>query len=362
MNSEPTCTGWRDKGVEDLRNVDLAVVIGRFQPVHQGHINLFKRAAQISKNRLILVGSSFIARNIKNPFTYDERRNMIKAACSELRSGDFNIAPITDDLYNDTVWIGNVQTEIDIQLHKLGLDPKTARVAIVGHHKDDSSYYLDMFPNYIMVEVQSQETISSTAVRELMFTEGGFHKDLPQVTRDYLDAWVQNDPSIFANLVQEHKFLTNYRKQFAELPYPPIFVTVDAVVINHGHILLVKRRSHPGKGLWALPGGHLNQNEFIESAIIRELKEETRIGVSDLSLRAALQGTHVFDAPNRSLRGRTITHAGLFVFNLPNNPKVRGDDDAEKARWVPISQFYEMSAQLFEDHASIGTYMITRAG
>lgn len=358
MNSE--LTGWRDGVIEDPRNVDLAVVIGRFQPVHQGHINLFKRAAQISKNRLILVGSSFIARNIKNPFTYDERRNMINAACSELRNGNFNIAPITDDLYNDTVWLGNVQTEIDNQLHKLGLDPKTARVAIVGHHKDDSSYYLDMFP--ITVEVKSQETISSTAVRELLFSEGEFHKDLPKVTRDYLDAWVQNDPRIFANLMQEHKFLTNYRKQFAGLPYPPIFVTVDAVVINHGHILLVKRKAHPGKGLWALPGGHLNQHEFINDAIIRELKEETKIGVSDLSLRAALQGTHVFDAPNRSLRGRTITHAGLFVFNLPNNPKVKGDDDAEKAKWVSISQFYEMGEQLFEDHKSVGTYMITRAG
>ena len=126
-------------------------------------------------------------------------------------------------------------------------------------------------------------------------------------------------------------------------------------------ILLVKRRMAPGKGLWALPGGFLGANERLEDSMLRELEEETRIKVSKDLLRASIKGNHVFDHPARSTRGRTITHAYLIVLNELKNPRVRGSDDAERAKWVPISEFYGMSEEMFEDHYSIGSYMINRA-
>lgn len=351
---------WVDKDAPD--QFELAVVIGRFEPPHIGHMGLFNKAADISSHRLILVGSSFIARNIKNPFTFEERQAMLSRTTERL--GKFDIAPVMDDLYNDQLWVGNVQTQIDIALEERGLDKKTSRVAIVGHRKDASSFYLDFFPNYSLIEVSSTFGTSGTEIREQVFDkENGVPGGrMPVAVETFLQEWKAENPAIYDNLCGELEFIKQYKSQFADLAYPPVFVTADAVVICHGHILLVKRRSHPGKGLWALPGGFLNQNERIEQAIVRELVEETKIGVNETLLKASLKGTHVFDAPLRSLRGRTITHAGLFVINTPTLPKVKGSDDAEKAKWVPLSQFYEMTDELFEDHYSIGTYMIGRAG
>jgi bifunctional NMN adenylyltransferase/nudix hydrolase len=245
------------------------------------------------------------------------------------------------------------------------LDPNTAKIVIVGHRKDASSFYLDYFPKYELYEVKNTTNLNGTEIRDRLFdSENGivYPEEIPFLVDAYLSGWQEHFADTYENLCNEWKFIRDYKQQFSKLAYPPVFVTSDAVVIDNGHILLVKRRAHPGKGLWALPGGFLNQNERIEQAIIRELKEETKIGVSDVLLRASLKGTHVFDHPHRSLRGRTITHAGLFILNTPELPKIKGSDDAEKAKWVPLSRFYEMTDMMFEDHYSIGTYMISRAG
>ncbi|MNT46818.1 Bifunctional NMN adenylyltransferase/Nudix hydrolase [compost metagenome] len=67
-------------------------------------------------------------------------------------------------------------------------------------------------------------------------------------------------------------------------------------------------------------------------------------------MRTACLGTEVFDHPERSLRGRTITH--VFAFHLPHTalPTVQAGDDAAAARWVPIRELAALEAQMFEDH------------
>jgi bifunctional NMN adenylyltransferase/nudix hydrolase len=162
----------------------------------------------------------------------------------------------------------------------------------------------------------------------------------------------------FARLVEEYRFVRQYRQQFASLPYAPTFQTVDTVVVQSGHVLLVKRRAMPGKGLWALPGGFVNQNERLQDAAIRELREETRLKVPDPVLRGSIRQHEVFDHPKRSLRGRTFTMAYYIVLNDGELPAVKGGDDAAKARWIPIADVAQMSAQLFEDHHDILDYFL----
>ncbi|MGE5388412.1 MAG: NUDIX domain-containing protein, partial [Hyphomicrobiales bacterium] len=154
----------------------------------------------------------------------------------------------------------------------------------------------------------------------------------------------------FRQTLDEFRHVENYRAAWSSAPYPPIFVTVDAAVAHSGHVLLVKRKAQPGKGLWALPGGFVGASETLFDACLRELREETRLKIPPPVLRGNLRGEKVFDHPDRSLRGRTITHAFYFDFPSGNLPAVRGADDAARARWIPVSEVQSMRASLFEDH------------
>jgi bifunctional NMN adenylyltransferase/nudix hydrolase len=179
---------------------------------------------------------------------------------------------------------------------------------------------------------------------------------VPETTFDFLNEF-KNTPE-YEQIIREREFVANYKKQYASLPYPPIFSTADSVVICSGHVLMIKRRAEPGRGLWALPGGYVNANtdKSVEDAAIRELREETMIRVPAPVLRGNIVRSKVFDAVDRSPRGRIITHA--FYIQLPDGelPKVKGSDDAEKARWVPIAEV--KSEECFEDHAEIISWAI----
>lgn len=56
------------------------LVIGRFQPLHKGHEALIKRAIEDCVDVVVGIGSSEAKQSLKNPFTYDERVQMVKAA------------------------------------------------------------------------------------------------------------------------------------------------------------------------------------------------------------------------------------------------------------------------------------------
>jgi len=171
-----------------------------------------------------------------------------------------------------------------------------------------------------------------------------------------LDAF--RNSAAYPALVEEFRFVEDYRRGWDDAPYPPTFVTVDAVVVHSGHILLVKRGAQPGKGLWALPGGFVRHHESIPDAVLRELREETRIKIPAPVLRGSIKAREVFDLPERSLRGRTITHAYYFEFPAGELPVVKGGDDAQKARWFPLAEFRHMEDQLYEDHFYIVEHFV----
>ena len=115
-------------------------------------------------------------------------------------------------------------------------------------------------------------------------------------------------------------------------------------------MLLIRRAHAPGKGQLAVPGGFIEQRETVWQSCLRELAEETHCDVPEATLRAALQSVAVFDHPDRSQRGRTITHAHYFDLGTAPLPAVQADDDALHAEWVPVGQIAALEAEFFEDH------------
>ena len=331
------------------KKYDTLVLIGRFQPLHNAHLEIIKRATALTDQLVIITGSGKQPRTYKNPFTSSERAVMIKNATRGLDMQVY-IEENIDTIYNDQAWAVRVQGIVS-KYRVLG----GQGVGIIGHKKDESSFYLDMFPQWKFENVEKIEPLSAVNIRDLYFKRDvnmNFIKAVvPETTFDFLTQF-KNTPE-YEQIIREREFVANYKKQYASLPYPPIFSTADAVVIQSGHVLMIRRRAEPGKGLWALPGGYVNANtdRSVEDAALRELREETGIKVPAPVLRGNIVRSKVFDAVDRSPRGRIITHA--FYIQLPDGdlPKVKGSDDADKARWVPISDV--RSEECFEDHYEI---------
>jgi len=361
------------------KEFDLLVFIGRFSPLHLGHVKVIQTALEKSRNVLVLVGSAGKARTIRTPFTFQERENVISEVFSdhvgipfgystETANSRLIIKPLYDKLYNDSAWVKQIQdiannVTLDIineggfHLHGTA----DAKVGLIGASKDHSSYYLKLFPQWESVNVDVHGDIHATNIRE-GFLEGRLHKWevqdslLPKESAQFLfDRFIHT--SEYDQLKSELVHVKAYKKSWAAAPYPVKHVTVDAVVEQSGHILLVKRRSEPGKGLWALPGGHLEMDERISDGILRELKEETLIKVPEKVIRGCQVGEHVFDDVHRSTLGRVITHAAHFkLTDDVKLPKVKGADDAEKAKWIPIGELRE--DMLFDDHFHIINFFL----
>lgn len=349
------------------KKYDLAVVIGRFEPVHAGHLILVNKALMIADRVLVLIGSAHAPRTIKNPFTYEERANMIVGSLppSIVDSGGVICEPLVDNLYSDDDWINSVQNHISNSLPTWDSSTpedqrKPFKVAIVGNKKDESSYYLDLFPQYEYVAVDEIKLgFDATSIRELIFEKPGFigllKSLVPANVFTFIEEFIKS--AEYLRLHREYNMIQKYKDSWKAAPYAPTFVTVDAVVKKAGHILLVKRRAAPGEGLWALPGGFVEQGERLRGAAIRELKEETNIDLPVGLLGGSMSEGVVFDHPGRSLRGRTFTHAFLFDLDKADKkaelPKIKGGDDASDAKFFPFADVLKMADQIYEDHLSI---------
>ena len=362
------------------KEFDLLVFIGRFQPFHVEHKRVIDTALAKAKNVLVLIGSSGKARTIRNPFTFDERANMIHNSFLDYdldASNDVDervttsriiIKPLYDKTYNDAAWVKQVQdvvkeTTLDVincgGFRTAGL--RDAKVGLIGASKDNTSYYLKLFPQWDSVNVPLEREMHATVIRE-RFLDGTFERHLVDTTlvphsvsKFLFDEFIHTEA--YTQLRRELEHVRNYKKAWEVAPYPVKHMTVDAVVEQSGHVLLVKRKAEPGKGLWAIPGGHLEMDETTVNGAIRELYEETKIKVPKSVLRGSIVAKELFDDPHRSTIGRVITHA--FHFKLADDvvlPKVKGADDAEKAKWVPISDLRE--DQFFDDHFHIISYFL----
>jgi len=328
---------------------DYVFFIGRFQPLHNGHLQVIQKALELTDNLVMLVGSSNVSRSIRNPFTFNERCSMINQSISD--QGLKAILPINDYPYNDTKWIVEVTTAIN-SITK----GKNDNVALIGHTKSDTAYYLSLFPSFAYEEVSETIEINATSIREHYFSlqKNKFVIENLQTTenvKNFLKSFKLNES--YYDLQEEFSYVQKYKEDWKSAPYPPVFVTVDSVVVQSGHILLIERGGNPGKGLLALPGGFLNQDERMLDGAIRELREETQLKVPAPVLLGSLKAQHIFDDPNRSVRGRTVTQAFYFKLkDMPEGlPKVKGADDARHAKWYSLADL--KPTEMFEDHYPI---------
>ena len=338
-----------------------AIFVGRFQPLHVAHQATIAKALEECHSVIVCVGSAFKAPDTKNPFPYEYRKQMIHDCFpDEYEKGQLRVIPLRDHLYSNFHWIAELQRRVEAEIQSLNDHynmPLYEKVVFFGRDKDASSSYLRWFDwPFVDSEIKIDGGfIHATTYRDDYLSSGAnMDPHLPVPVRMVMGAFALTED--YRKLRDDYHVLQNYKRAWKDSPYPPIFTTVDAVVTKVGHILLVERKDAPGKGLLALPGGFVNANETLRSGVLRELLEETslRVQVDFLESRTPDIGV-VFDAPGRSLRGRTITHAYRIDLDdgKPNLPTVAGGDDAAKALWVSLNELHNMETRMFEDHLHI---------
>src|SRR4051812_35017596 len=95
---------------------DYANIIGRFQLPHNPHFDLINKGLDIAEKVNICLGSANIRRNLRNPFTVEQRMALIGAGSEKInqaiRDHRINFVPLEDSVYSDQWWIEHVQRQV----------------------------------------------------------------------------------------------------------------------------------------------------------------------------------------------------------------------------------------------------------
>jgi 8-oxo-dGTP diphosphatase len=133
-----------------------------------------------------------------------------------------------------------------------------------------------------------------------------------------------------------------------------IKVSVDAVVFGYDQeqgisVLLIKRRNEPFQKMWALPGGLVLNDESLDEAVNRELKEEAGIDVN------YLEQLYTFGSPDRDPRNHVIS-ISYFGLVRPQDFQLVAHTDAEDVAWFNIKKLPKLAF----DHKKIIDVAIKR--
>jgi 8-oxo-dGTP diphosphatase len=133
-----------------------------------------------------------------------------------------------------------------------------------------------------------------------------------------------------------------------------IKLSVDAVVFGYDpedgvSVLLITRKYEPFQKFWALPGGLVKNEESLEDAVRRELKEEAGMDVS------YLEQLYSFGKPDRDPRNRVVSIA-YYGLVRPKDYQISAQTDAEDVAWFNIKKL----PRLAFDHKHIVDTAIKR--
>ncbi|WP_431263643.1 hypothetical protein ACQ859_27505 [Roseateles chitinivorans] len=167
----------------------VAVVVGRWQLVHLGQEALFQAAFGLADEVIAVLGSSYKARDPRNPFVHDERRQMLLANLTPEQQQRLHVLPVRD-YFDDKRW--NAAVTMGVR----AIAGEDADIVLVGHQKDHTSYYLNNFPRWRQQLVERLADVDATAMRQVFFEADDPDAALTVMTpyvsapvRAWLQAW-----------------------------------------------------------------------------------------------------------------------------------------------------------------------------
>jgi len=135
--------------------------------------------------------------------------------------------------------------------------------------------------------------------------------------------------------------------------HPRPAVAVDCAVFGLDdaglQMLLIQRGIEPFAGRWALPGGFVHMDEGVETAALRELREETGLD------KVFLEQLYTFSAVDRDPRERVVSVAHYALVRLSDH-RVQAATDASAAAWFAVDDL----PRLAFDHDAIAETALIR--
>lgn len=185
---------------------DAVVYIGRYQPFHTGHLALLLQALLMGATVIVVIGSAGAERSLKNPLLADERVSMISRALSPEMLARVRFVAVPD-FQDNSDWVAAVQGAVSSQA------PGAKSVALLGHVKDASGYYLNQFPGWCLERAERANELDATAVRQVLFDQTRTHEArfaqlqymLPAGALDFIWEWMGTPD--FEALADEHTAL-----------------------------------------------------------------------------------------------------------------------------------------------------------
>jgi 8-oxo-dGTP diphosphatase len=105
-------------------------------------------------------------------------------------------------------------------------------------------------------------------------------------------------------------------------------IAVDVFLVRDGKLLMGKRQNTFGAGFWGLPGGHLEKDETVEMAALRELKEETGLVAENVTFAI------VFNNNNRE---EPYIHFGMLASGVSGEPQLKEPDKFSGWQWFDLN-------------------------
>ena len=152
-----------------------SLVIGRFQPLHNGHMEVLRKCAEESEHLIVGIGSAQSSHDPDNPFTAGERYMMISESLKAEGITEFSIVPV-EDLNRYSVWVAHVVSMVPPFKRVYTNNPMTRRLF------EEAGYEVRRSPMY------NRSVYSGTEVRRRIASGEEWRSLVPEAVADVIDA------------------------------------------------------------------------------------------------------------------------------------------------------------------------------
>lgn len=322
---------------------NLGVFIGRFQPFHLGHLHNLRIALNNCDQVVVIIGSAYRARTIKNPFTFLERKKMIESDLS-LVLHDYKdrifIRGVSDWLYDEKAWVSELISQVEIY-NEIGGD-----IVIIGHEKDESSYYLKCFPEWGFLEVDNYLNYNATDFRKEMFANQKLikHNFLVSYSDDKLVHSSFNFIKRFMKsveyniLVEEYRYVQYKEKSYNFDRYP--HHEIGFFILYKDYLLVKKNTDYPFKNLIGIP-----------SIIVSDIADIGGFFLEKLGLGIVPSQIYskIFKSKDRGIGKNTSIN--VYSYDLSSLLSIR--IDIKGYEWLKLSKVLVKQSECMDDHYQI---------